>query len=47
VGERPGDLAPSGEPNVLLEAEAGLGVVTVPKYAGFHTRICRRVGLDV
>jgi hypothetical protein len=49
VGERPGDLAPSGEPNVLLEAEAGSGVVTVPlsKYAGFHTRICRPVGLDV
>ena len=30
VGERPGDTAPNGEPNVLLEAEADTGVVTVP-----------------
>ena len=48
VGERPGDAASNGEPNVLLEAEADTGVVTVPlsKYVGFHTRICRPVGLD-
>lgn len=48
VGERPGDAAPNGEPNVLLEAEADTGVVTVPlsKYVSFHTRICRPVGLD-
>ncbi len=48
VGERAGDVAPNGEPNVLLEAEADTGVVTVPfsKYARFHTRICRPVGLD-
>jgi len=48
VGERPGDVAPNGEPNVLLEAEADTGVVTVPlsKYVKFHTRICRPVGLD-
>src|SRR5215469_3217224 len=48
VGERPGDVAPDGEPNVLLEAEADTGVVTVPlsKYLNFHTRICRPVGLD-
>jgi len=48
VGDRLGDAAPDGEPNVLLEAEAGLGVITVPlsKYIGFHTRICRAVGLD-
>jgi len=48
VGERPGDHTPSGEPNVLLEAEADSGVVTVPlsKYVRFHTRICRPVGLD-
>jgi hypothetical protein len=47
VGERPGDLAPSGEPNVLLEAEADTGVITVPlsKYAHFNLRICRPVGL--
>jgi hypothetical protein len=48
VGERPGDVSPGGEPNVLLEAEADTGVVTVPlsKYVSFHTRICRAVGLD-
>jgi permuted papain-like amidase YaeF/Yiix C92 family enzyme len=48
VGERPGDVAGNGEPNVLLEAEADTGVVTVPlsKYVNFHTRICRAVGLD-
>jgi Permuted papain-like amidase enzyme, YaeF/YiiX, C92 family len=47
VGERPGDVHANGEPNVLLEAEADAGVVTVPlsKYAHFNTRICRPVGL--
>jgi hypothetical protein len=47
VGERPDDVAPTGEPNALLEADAAPGVTTVPlsKYAGFHTRICRPVGL--
>jgi hypothetical protein len=48
VGERPGDVSASGEPNVLLEAEAETGVVTVPlsKYVHFHTRICRPVGVE-
>ena len=48
LGERPGDVAPNGEPNVLLEAEADTGVATSPlsKYYKFHTRICRPVGLD-
>jgi hypothetical protein len=48
IGERPQDKAPSGEPNVLLEAEADTGVVTVPlsKYLGFNMRICRAAGLD-
>jgi hypothetical protein len=48
VGERPGDVSPAGEPNVLLEAEAETGVVTVPlsKYLPFNKRICRPVGLD-
>jgi hypothetical protein len=48
LGERPGDVAPNGEPNVLLEAEADTGVATAPlsKYYKFHTRICRPVGLD-
>jgi hypothetical protein len=47
VGERPGDTAPSGEPNVLLEAEADIGVNTAPlsKYAAYNLRICRGVGL--
>lgn len=49
VGERPGDAAPDGEPNVLLEARADTGVTTVPlsKYVHFNLRICRAVGLDV
>jgi Permuted papain-like amidase enzyme, YaeF/YiiX, C92 family len=48
IGERPDDSTPNGEPNVLLEAEANTGVVTVPlsKYVRFHTRICRAVGVD-
>ena len=48
VGIRPGDVNSQGEPNVLLEAEADTGVVTVPlsKYAHFNTRICRPVGLN-
>jgi hypothetical protein len=48
VGERPGDNAPNGEPNVLLEAEADTGVTTVPlsKYVHFNLRICRAVGLN-
>jgi len=47
VGERRDDTTGDGEANVLLEAEAETGVVTVPlsKYARFHTRICRAVGL--
>lgn len=48
LGERPGDVASNGEPNVLLEAEAETGVATSPlsKYYKYHTRICRPVGLD-
>lgn len=48
VGERPGDPPAGSEANVLLEAEADTGVVTVPlsKYVSYHTRICRPVGLD-
>ena len=54
VGERPGDRGPGHaaaadlEPNVLLEAEAEIGVITVPlsKYAHFNIRICRPAGLD-
>jgi hypothetical protein len=38
----------SGEARELLEAEAGLGVIASPleKYAQYHKRICRPVGLD-
>jgi hypothetical protein len=38
---------PDGEPHVLIEAEIDEGVVSSPltKYAQFHTRICRPVGL--
>ena len=48
VGERPGDRAPSGEPNVLLEAEVEAGVNTAPlsKYTSYNLRICRAVGLS-
>ena len=48
IGERPGDRAPDGEPNVLLEAEAEAGVSTGPlsKYAHYNLRICRAVGLS-
>ncbi|MGH6738430.1 MAG: YiiX/YebB-like N1pC/P60 family cysteine hydrolase [Bradyrhizobium sp.] len=47
VGERPGDTT-GGEPNVLLEAEAEIGVATVPlsKYQHYNMRICRPVGLS-
>jgi hypothetical protein len=46
VGEIPD---PSGQLSLqLLEADVILGVHTVPvsKYSGFHTRICRPVGLN-
>ena len=48
VGERPGDCAPDAEPNILLEADADIGVATAPfsKYAHFNRRICRPVGLS-
>jgi hypothetical protein len=37
-----------GEPLVLVEANIGEGVVAAPlsKYARFHTRICRPIGLS-
>jgi len=41
-----GPDALTGEP-MLIEAEIGLGIVRSPlcKYAGFHLRICRPIGL--
>src|SRR5690242_5606110 len=54
VGERADDRGPNhtddpnAEPNVLLEADAEIGVATVPlaKYLHFNKRICRPVGLS-
>jgi hypothetical protein len=47
VGPIGGHISPDGEPHVLIEANAGEGVVSAPlsKYLCFHTRICRPVGL--
>ena len=45
VGPQPG--ARSDDPPALVEAELGCGVILSPlsKYANFHTRICRPIGL--
>jgi hypothetical protein len=45
IGDR---VSADGEPLVMVEAEIGTGVVAIPlsKYARFHTRICRPVGLS-
>jgi hypothetical protein len=47
VGPVPGTAAEDGEPHVLFEVEMVEGAISSPlsKYAGFHTRICRPVGL--
>jgi hypothetical protein len=44
IGDR---VTKDGEPLVLVEAEIGCGVIASPlsKYARFHTRICRPLGL--
>jgi hypothetical protein len=44
IGDR---VSADGEPLVLVEANIGQGVVAAPlsKYARFHTRICRPIGL--
>jgi len=41
------NLATDGETHTLIEAELGIGVESAPlsKYARFHTRVCRGVGL--
>ncbi len=48
VGPISGAFEPDGEQHMLIEAEAGQGVSTVPlsKYFPFHTRICRPIGLS-
>ncbi len=45
IGDR---VAADGEPLVLVEANLGQGVVAAPlsKYASYHTRICRPIGLN-
>ena len=47
VGPLDDRVTDDGEPHVLIEANAGEGVVSAPlsKYTRFHTRICRPVGL--
>ncbi len=47
VGPLEGRFTADGEPHVLMEANAGEGVVSaaLSKYTRFHTRICRPVGL--
>jgi hypothetical protein len=47
VGPLNGRVTADGEPHALIEANLGEGVVSAPlsKYAPFHTRICRPVGL--
>jgi hypothetical protein len=47
VGPLKDRVTTDGEPHVLIEANAGEGVVSAPlsKYTRFHTRICRPVGL--
>jgi hypothetical protein len=44
IGDR---VTATGEPLVLVEANIGQGVVAAPlsKYARYHTRICRPIGL--
>lgn len=48
VGPRFNKRAADGTPHVLIEANLGQGVITAPlsKYASFHTRVCRPVGLS-
>jgi hypothetical protein len=48
VGPIEGADPTGNDPHVLIEANVGEGVVTAPlsKYASFHTRICRPVGLS-
>jgi hypothetical protein len=48
VGPIVGVTARDGEPHVLIEAEAGEGVISaaLSKYYQYHTRICRPVGLS-
>jgi hypothetical protein len=48
VGPVPGTAADGDEAHVLFEVEMVEGAISAPlsKYSGFHTRICRPVGLS-
>lgn len=48
VGPVDGAAEEDGEPHVLIEANIGEGVASVPlsKYFPYHTRLCRPVGLS-
>ncbi|WP_322514692.1 YiiX/YebB-like N1pC/P60 family cysteine hydrolase [Rhodopseudomonas palustris] len=48
VGPIDGAAEPDGEPHVLIEANIGEGVTSSPlsRHLGYHTRICRPVGLS-
>jgi hypothetical protein len=48
VGDRLGKRTATGEPHVMIEADLSDGVISVPisKYAAFHTRVCRPIGLS-
>lgn len=48
IGDALGPDPSGGEARVLIEAEAGPGVIAVPlsKYAHFNKRICRPIGLS-
>lgn len=48
VGPIAGTRDENGNPHVFIEAELEVGVATAPlsKYARFHTRVCRPVGLS-
>ena len=47
VGPLDGRATEQGETHTLIEAELGIGVDSAPlsKYARFHTRVCRPIGL--
>ena len=48
TGPIPGRVQADGEPDVIVEAELGLGIFSSPlsRYFNCHTRICRPVGLE-
>ncbi|SIS52067.1 Permuted papain-like amidase enzyme, YaeF/YiiX, C92 family [Roseivivax lentus] len=48
TGPIPGRTEPDGTPHELVEAVVEAGCISVPlsKYADYHTRICRPVGLS-